>query len=269
MGKAGLLATEMPREGPPGVFQPEGRVGAVTSTEGLLGTDAMPGVFAMAGIEYANDHGGVGLEQFARVAEKNHAHSTLNPHPQYQKRFTLEEILAAPMIAYPNTSLMCSPTADGAAAAVIVSEKRLRRLPAHTRARAVKIAASVITTDPWNERGNALPDFNTLTRNAAREAYETASVDPADLDLVEFHDCFATSETRPLRQSRALRSGRGGPLHRRTGTVARRHHSCQRVGRAALGEAGARQIDGATVGLARVLGLGNTCAVHILERRSR
>ena len=147
---------------------PEGRVGAVASTDGLLGTETMPGVFAMAGLEYADEHDGVALEQFARVAEKNHAHSTLNPLAQYRKRFTLDEILAAPMIAYPNTTPDVQPDRRRCRG----RRHRLRRTssqPARRcRSRAVKISASVITTDPWSERGQALPDFNTLTRNAAR-----------------------------------------------------------------------------------------------------
>lgn len=286
MGKAGLLPTEMPREGPPGHFRPEGRDGAVTETEGLLGTRAMPGEFAMAGIEYACAHN-VALEHFARVAEKNHAHSTLNPLAQYQKRFTLDEILAAPMIAYPNTSLMCSPTADGAAAAVVVSDDRLRGLSHDTRARAIRVSASVITTDPWSEGGGALPDFNTLTRNAAFEAYEAAGVDPRELDLVELHDCFATAELMHYDNLGLCAPGEagrfiddGGPWRdgsipvNVSGGLLSKGHPVGATGIAGVyeiathlrGEAGARQIDGATIGLAHVLGLGNTCAVHILER---
>jgi len=289
MGKAGLLATATPREGPGGRFGAEGRFGAVTNTEGLLGTDSMPGVFAMAGIEYTAEHDGVGLEQFARVAEKNHSHSTLNPLAQYRKAFTFDEILAAPMVSYPNTSLMCSPTADGAAAAVIVSQERLRTLSDDTRRRAVKIAASVITTDPWSERGQALSDFNTLTRNAAREAYETAGVDPRDLDLVELHDCFATAELVHYDNLELCEPGEAGrfidergpwrdgstPVNVSGGLLSKGHPvgatgiaGVYEVATHLRGEAGARQIDGASVGLAHVLGLGNTCAVHILERRT-
>ena len=289
MGKLGLLPTETPRAGPAGIFAPEGRFGAVASTEGLLGTETMPGVFAMAGLEYAHEHGGIGIDQFARVAEKNHAHSTLNPLAQYRKRFTLEEILSAPMISYPNTSLMCSPTADGAAAAVLVSDERLRGLPDDTRRRAVKITASVITTDPWTERGQALPDFNTVTRNAAREAYECAGVDPADLDLVELHDCFATAELlhydnlglcAPGEAGRFIDSGApwrdGGTPVNVSGGLLSKGHPVGATGVAGIheiathlrGEAGDRQIDAASVGLAHVLGLGATCAIHILERRA-
>ena len=77
-------------------------------------------------MEYAGDHDGVGFEQFAKVAEKNHAHSTLNPLAQYQKAFSLDEVMDAEMMAYPNTLLMCCPTGDGAAALVLVSEEKLR-----------------------------------------------------------------------------------------------------------------------------------------------
>jgi acetyl-CoA acetyltransferase len=287
MGKVGLLATETPRQGPPGVYAPEGRFGAVASTEGLLGTETMPGVFAMAGLEYAREHPDVGIEQFARVAEKNHAHSALNPLAQYRKRFTLDEILAAPMISYPNTSLMCSPTADGAAAAVLVSEARLRTLPDATRGRAVKITASVITTDPWTAGGQALPDFNTLTRNAAHQAYEVAGVDPGDLDLVELHDCFATAELLHYDNLGLCAPGDAGrfidergpwrdgttPVNVSGGLISKGHPvgatgiaGVYEVATHLRGEAGDRQIDGARVGLAHVLGLGATCAVHVLER---
>jgi len=290
MGKLGLLATELPREGPTGVYAPEGRFGSAAATEGILGTETMPGVFAMAGLEYAREHEGVGVEQFARVAEKNHAHSTLNPLSQYRKRFTLDEIRSAPMISYPNTSLMCSPTADGAAAAVLVSTARLHALPDRVRDRAVKVSASVITTDPWSERGQALPDFNTLTRNAANQAYEIAGVDPADLDLVELHDCFATAELLHYDNLGLCAPGEAGPFLDggapwRDGTtpvnvsggLLSKGHPVGATGIAGVfeiathlrGEAGDRQIDGATIGLAHVLGLGATCAVHILERAAR
>ena len=81
----------------------------------------MPGVFAQIGMEYGHKYGGTSFELFARISEKNHAHSTLNPLAAYQKRFTLEEIMNDVMIAYPNTRPMCSANCDGAAAAVVVT----------------------------------------------------------------------------------------------------------------------------------------------------
>ena len=89
---------------------------------------------------------------------------------------------------------MCSANCDGAAAAVVVSGSKLKTLSLEQQRRAVKISASILTTDPWEESCQILPDVNTLTRNAADQAYEQAGVGPADLDLVELHDCFATAE---------------------------------------------------------------------------
>src|SRR5690349_11326640 len=102
-----------PRDGK--VFTPEGRDGHVVPTEGVLGTGHMYGVFAQTGMDYARQHDGVGFEQFAKVAEKNHAHSTLNPLAQYQRPYSLDEIMSAEMLAYPNTLPMSCPTGDGAA----------------------------------------------------------------------------------------------------------------------------------------------------------
>src|SRR5204863_3838430 len=134
------------------------------------------------GMEYAHKYYGVGFEQFAKVAEKNHWHSQHNPLAQYQKVYTLQEVMDAPMISYPNTLLMCCPTGDGAAAAVVVSDSKLKTLSQEQQKRAVKIKASVLTSDPFSEDGQVQPDVNTLTRNAADTAYELAGVGPEDLD---------------------------------------------------------------------------------------
>jgi acetyl-CoA acyltransferase len=192
---AGLLAGGARAADDPGRgWTPSGRYGAVASLDGRVGTETMPGVFAQVGMEYGHRYGGVSFELFARIAEKNHAHSTLNPLATYTRKMTLQEIMNDVMIAYPNTRSMCSANCDGAAAAVVVSDARLRTLDPDQRRRAVKVAASVLTTDPWQEACQVLPDVNTLTRNAATAAYEQAGVSPQDLDLVELHDCFATAE---------------------------------------------------------------------------
>jgi|GEM_PF-215094 len=175
-------------------WTPSGRFGAVAPTDGRIGTDTMPGTFAQVGMEYGHKYGGASFELFARISEKNHAHSTLNPLAAYTKRMTLEEIMGDLMIAYPNTRAMCSANCDGGAAAVVVSGAKLRTLSKEQQRRAVKVSASVLTTDPYQEACQVLPDVNTLTKMAARKAYEQAGVSPSDLDLVELHDCFATAE---------------------------------------------------------------------------
>jgi acetyl-CoA acetyltransferase len=268
-------------------WTPSGRYGAVAGLEGRVGTDTNPGVFAQIGLEYGHQHGGVDFELFARISEKNHAHSTLNPLATYQKRYTLDEIMNDVMIAYPNTRPMCSANCDGAAAAVVVSGSKLRTLSLEQQRRAVKVAASVLTTDPWEEGCQVLPDVNTLTRNAAMQAYEQAGIGPSELDLVELHDCFATAELvhydnlmlceeggaadffasgatwrdgeTPVNVSGGLES-KGHPIAA-TG-IANVWEVCHHL----RGEAGDRQVEGARVGLAHVIGLGSTCGVHILER---
>lgn len=269
------------------VWSPSGRYGAVMPTDGRIGTDAMPGTFAQVGMEYGHKYGEVSFETFAKISEKNHAHSTLNPLAAYSKRFTLDEIMNDMMIAYPNTRAMCSANCDGAAAAVVVSESKLRTLSLEQQRRAVKVSASVLTTDPYEEACQILPNVNTLTRNAATKAYEMAGVAPADLDLVELHDCFATAElvhydnlmlcpeggavdffesgapwrdgSTPVNVSGGLQS-KGHPISA-TG-IANIWEICHHL----RGEAGDRQIEGAKVGLAHVIGLGSACGVHILEK---
>jgi acetyl-CoA acyltransferase len=268
-------------------WEPQGRFGAVAPTDGRIGTDTMPGVFAQVGMEYGHKYGGTSFELFARISEKNHAHSTLNPLAAYSKRFTLEEIMNDMMIAYPNTRPMCSANCDGAAAAVVVSGEKLRTLSLEQQRRAVKVSASVLTSDPYQEACQILPDVNTLTRNAARQAYELAGIGPEDLDLVELHDCFATAElvhydnlglceeggavdffesgapwrdgALPVNVSGGLQS-KGHPISA-TG-IANIWEICHHL----RGEAGDRQIEGAKVGLAHVIGLGSACGVHILEK---
>ena len=238
-------------------------------------------------MEYAYEHGGVGFEQFAKVAEKNHAHSTLNPLAHYQKAFSLEEVMGDDMMSYPNTRLMCCPNTDGAAAVVLVSEEKLRTLSKEQQKRAVKVSASVLTTDPWTETAQVQPDVNTLTRNAAVKAYEMSGVDPQDLDLVELHDCFATAELIHYDNLQLCAPGEAGkfidergpwrdgkiPVNVSGGLISKGHPigatgiaNVYEVTTHLRGEAGDRQIAGAQVGLTHVIGLGSACAVHVLEK---
>ena len=283
---AGLLSGGS-RKGESETWEPSGRHGAVAPLDGRVGTDTMPGVFAQIGMEYGHRYGGTDFELFARISEKNHMHSTLNPLAAYTKAMSLEEIMGDIMIAYPNTRPMCSANCDGAAAAVVVSDSKLKTMSLEQQRRAIKISASVLTTDPWEEACQILPDVNTLTRNAAKQAYETAGVGPEDLDLVELHDCFATAElvhydnlmlceqggavdffesgapfrdgAKPVNVSGGLES-KGHPIGA-TG-IANIWEVCHHL----RGEAGDRQIADAKVGLAHVIGLGSACGVHILEK---
>jgi acetyl-CoA acyltransferase len=283
---AGLLAGGA-RKGDSDTWQPSGRYGAVAPVDGRIGTETMPGVFAQIGMEYGHKYGGTSFELFARISEKNHMHSTLNPLAAYTKKFSLDEIMNDVMIAYPNTRPMCSANCDGAAAAVVVSDAKLKTLDPDQRRRAVKVAASILTTDPWEEACQILPNVNTLTRNAAKQAYEQSGVSPEDLDLVELHDCFATAELVHYDNLMLCKPGEAVPFFESgatwrdgrtpvnvSGGLESKGHPIAATGIANIwevcthlrGEGGDRQIEGANVGLAHVIGLGSACGVHILQK---
>jgi acetyl-CoA acetyltransferase len=269
LGRAGLLGG--------------GAGGGGIPTEGLLGSGLMPAVFAEAGMEHARKYGTT-FEQFAKVSVKNHLHSVKNPKSMYQKETPLEEVMAAEMIAYPNTKLMCSVNVDGAAAAVLVSERKARQLGMK---RMVKISASILTSDPFTERDLVMPDVNTCTRQAAKQAYEMAGLGPDDIDLVELHDCFATAEILHYENLGLCGEGEAGKLIDQgdvwhggrvpvnvSGGLLSKGHPLGATGVANVyeiathlrGEAGARQVAGAKAGLAHVIGLGSACGIHILEK---
>ena len=285
---AGLLGARVQDDADEHVWQPEGRFGAVAHVDGRIGTANMPGTFAQVGMEYLHDHhyADAAFELFARISVKNHAHSTLNPLAAYTKEMSLEQVMGDVMIAYPNTRPMCSANCDGAAAAVVVSGEKLKTLSAEQRRRAVKVSASVLTSDPYQEACQVLPDVNTLTRNAAKQAYEQAGIGPEDLDLVELHDCFATAELVHYDNLMLCEEGgavdffeSGAPWRHGdlpvnvSGGLQSKGHPISATGIANIwevchhlrGEAGDRQIDDAKVGLAHVIGLGSACGVHILE----
>ncbi|MDO8391888.1 MAG: thiolase family protein [Actinomycetota bacterium] len=268
-------------------WTPQGRYGEVMDTEGRVGTSGMPGTFAQIGMEYLHTYGSTSFDVFARISEKNHSHSTLNPLAAYTKAMSLDEIKNDIMIAYPNTRPMCSANCDGAAAAVVVSDAKLKTLSLEQQRRAIKVSASVLTTDPYEEACQVLPNVNTLTRNAAKIAYERAGIGPEDLDLVELHDCFATAEL--VHYDNLMLCEEGGAVEFfesgatwRTGTtpvnvsggLESKGHPIAATGIANIweichhlrGEAGPRQIEGAKVGLAHVIGLGSACGIHVLER---
>jgi acetyl-CoA acetyltransferase len=284
---AGLLGGGGKAKSDKKVYEPKGRYGAVTTVDGRIGTETMPGVFAQIGMEYGHRYGGATFEMFARISEKNHAHSTLNPLAAYTKRMSLDQIMGDVMIAYPNTRPMCSANCDGAAAAVVVSGAKLKTLAPDQQRRAVKVSASILTTDPWEEACQVLPNVNTLTRNAAQQAYAASGVSPEDLDLVELHDCFATAELVHYDNLMLCKPGEAVPFFESgatwrdgktpvnvSGGLQSKGHPIAATGIANIwevchhlrGEAGDRQIPDAKVGLAHVIGLGSACGVHVLER---
>ncbi|HVP05485.1 MAG TPA: thiolase family protein [Dehalococcoidia bacterium] len=252
------------------------------STEGVMGTGLMPGVFGQAGAEHMRKYGTT-QAQIAKIAVKNHEHGVLNPYAQYQKETPLEEVLNARVVSWPNTLFMCCPTGDGAAAAVLMSAEKAKQYTT----KPVWVAASALSSDPYTERNPTMFDINTVTRIAAKEAYETAGIGPRDLSMVELHDCFATAELVHYENLGLCADGEAGKLidDKETynggripvnvsGGLLSKGHPLGATGVANIveivwhlrEEAGQRQVKGAKTGLAHVIGLGSACTIHILKR---
>jgi acetyl-CoA acetyltransferase len=251
------------------------------STEGVMGTGLMPGVFGQAGVEHMRKYGTT-QEQIAKIAVKNHKHSLSNPLAQYQVETPLEDVLNARVIAWPNTLYMCCPTGDGAAAAVLMSAEKARQYTT----KPVWVAASVLTSDPYQERNPTMFDINTVTQIAAKEAYEKAGIGPEDLDMVELHDCFATAELLHYENLFLCGEGEAGKLIddgetynggkipvNVSGGLLSKGHPLGATGVANIAEivwhlreeAGDRQVKGAKTGLAHVIGLGSACTINVLK----
>jgi acetyl-CoA acyltransferase len=252
------------------------------STEGVMGTGLMPGVFGQTGVEHMRKYGTT-QEQFAKIAVKNHKHSLHNPYAQYQVETPLDDVLNARIVAWPNTLYMCCPTGDGAAAAVLMSAEKAKQFTKNP----VWVAASALTSDPWQERNPTMFDVNTVTRSAAKLAYEQAGIGPEDLSQVELHDCFATAELVHYENLGLCGEGEAGRLIdegetyvggripvNASGGLLSKGHPLGATGVANIveivwhlrGQAGGRQVENSKVGLAHVIGLGSACTIHIIKK---
>ncbi len=206
---------------------------------------------------------GTTVEQFAAISAKNSRHGHLNPRAQFRDELTVEEVLAEPMIAEPLTRPMCSPIGDGAAAVVLVSPARAARMGITDPVR----IRSVVLHSGW-DRG---PDEEDAARLCAREAYEEAGVGPEDLSLIECHDATAPAELLAYEALGLCPAGEGGRLVdegvttiggrlpvNTSGGLLRKGHPVGATGIAQIvelteqiqGRSGARQVEGARVGLA-------------------
>lgn len=206
---------------------------------------------------------GTTREQFAAIAAKNSQHGSLNPRAQFREALSIEEVLAAPMIADPLTRPMCSPIGDGAAAVVIVSPRKARELGIR---RPVRIAASVLRSG-WD---HGIDEPGTV-EVCAKEAYEQAGLGPSDVNVIECHDASAPAELMAYESLGLCAKGDGGKLVdsgdtwlsgripvNPSGGLLRKGHPVGATGIAQIvelseqlqGRSAPRQVDGAKVALA-------------------
>ncbi|MFB7997923.1 lipid-transfer protein [Streptomyces sp. NPDC056002] len=244
-------------------------------------------IFGDAAREHMERHGTTEA-QLAAVGAKNHRHSVNNPYAQFQDPYTVDEILAAKTIHAPLTKLQCSPTSDGAAAAVVVSE---RFVELHDLGdRAVEIAAQAMATDTGESfaSGSCIDVVGQpMSRAAATRVYEASGLGVEDVDVIELHDCFSVNELLTYEALGMCAPGASGKLVEEgattyggrwvvnpSGGLISKGHPLGATGIAQAaeltwqlrGEAGARQVPDARVGLAHNIGLGGAAVVTMLRR---
>ncbi|NBE52373.1 lipid-transfer protein [Streptomyces boluensis] len=226
--------------------------------------------------------------QLAAVGAKNHRHSANNPYAQFQDVYTVDEVLAAKTIHRPLTKLQCSPTSDGAAAAVVVSERFVDRHGLGDRA--VEITGQAMTTDTGAsfDSGSCIDVVGKpMSKAAAARVYEESGVGIEDVDVIELHDCFSINELLTYEALGLCGDGESGKLVESgattyggrwvvnpSGGLISKGHPLGATGLAQAaeltwqlrGQAGARQVPGARVGLAHNIGLGGAAVVTMLRR---
>ena len=255
-----------------------------------LGMSLNPAYWSMRAIRHMHDYGTT-ERQIAKVAYKNHKNSVHNPNSMYQKEFSLEEILASPLVCDPIRRLeICAPD-DGAAAVVVASAERARKLGA---ANPIQIAACCHTIARYSADFRCPADSMSSTANnpgptevTANQAYEKSGLGPEDIDCFEVQDTDAFCEIEIYESLGLCALGEGGrlidegvteiggkaPVNMSGGLISKGEpvgasHVGQIVELVAQlrGTAGKRQVEGAKVALGHVLGAGGNCAVTILKR---
>lgn len=247
----------------------------------------MPALYAMRAKRYMHDFG-VTKEQIAKVSVKNRRNGALNPDAQMRKEVTLEEVLGSRMIADPFTLLQCCPTGDGAAAVVLCSSKVAKKY----RKDAITVRASDMTSGKYTPgfRDMTIPE---ITVRGAKHAYEEAGLGPEDINVAEVHDAFSIAELLYYEAFGFCGRGEAGAMLDKnetdingrvavnpSGGLLAKGHPIGATGAAQIveivrqlrGEAGARQVPNAKVGLSHATGGGisgfdhGVCSIHIFSR---
>ncbi|MBB3748019.1 acetyl-CoA acetyltransferase [Mycolicibacterium sp. BK634] len=248
-----------------------------------------PWMFGAAGREHMKEYGST-AEHFAKIGYKNHRHSVNNPYAQFQEEYSLDDILAAPMIYDPLTKLQCSPTSDGSGAAILASEAFVEL---HGLAeQAVEIVGQAMTTDFTNSFDGtckALIGYH-MNVEAARRVYDQSGLGPEDFQVIELHDCFSANELL-LYEALGLCGEGDAPklidagdttyggrwvVNPSGGLISKGHPlgatglaQCAELTWQLRGTADKRQVSGVTAALQHNIGLGGAAVVTAYQRAER
>ena len=246
-----------------------------------------PQMFGNAGRDHMDRYGST-AEHFAWIGWKNHKHSVNNPYAQFQQEYSLDDIKAAKMIHDPLTKLQCSPTSDGSACAIVVSE---RYLDEHDLwAEAIEIVGQSMVTDLTSTFAADTDCMkivgSDMSKQAARMAYEEAQIGPEEVDVCELHDCFsanelityealgfaAEGEAHKLVDEEATTYGGAVVVNPSGGLISKGHPlgatglaQCSELTWQLRGQADKRQVAGAKVGLQHNIGLGGAAVVTVYK----
>ena len=239
-------------------------------------------IYAVMAKKHMKNHGST-KEHFAMVAAKNSFHGSMNPRAQFQELLSVADVLAARTVVEPLTLPMCSPIGDGAAAVILVSERKARELGLRNK---VRVAASALVSGWDTTPGESVGAL------AARQAYEAAGIGPGDLSCVELHDASAPSElvayeylglcapgeSVKLIETDATRLGGRIPVNT-SGGLLRKGHPVGATGCAQIvelteqlqGRSGPRQVAGARIALAHNGGgaIGSDAAATVVTLLKR
>ncbi|KAH8697527.1 sterol carrier protein 2 [Talaromyces proteolyticus] len=259
------------------------------ATRGKTETPKNPQLFGNAGREYMEKYGAK-AEDFAEVARMSHEHSSRNPYAQFRTVYTLEQIEKSTMIHYPLTKLQCSPTSDGAAAAVVVSQRFLDARPELKKSAILIAGQSFMTDGPLLYSGSAMELVGyDMTRRATKAALGEAGLTPKDIGVCELHDCFSTNVIVSLDGMGFCKSGtahemvrRGdityggkGPIVNPSGGLISKGHPLGATGLAQCAELtwqlrgwanNGRLVEGTKAALQHNIGLGGAVVVTVYKR---
>ncbi|XP_023405355.2 sterol carrier protein 2 isoform X1 [Loxodonta africana] len=243
-------------------------------------------MFGNAGKEHMEKYG-TKIEQFAKIGWKNHKHSVNNPYSQFQKEYSLEEVMESRRVFDFLTMLQCCPVSDGAAAAVLASEAFVQKYGLQSKA--VEILAQEMVTDfpsSFEEQSVIKMIGFDMSKEAARRCYEKSGLRPSDIDVIELHDCFSVNELVTYEALGLCPEGQGGKLVDRGdntyggkwvinpsgGLIAKGHPlgatglaQCVELCWQLRGEAGKRQVPDAKIALQHNLGIGGAVVVTLYK----
>jgi acetyl-CoA acetyltransferase len=255
---------------------------------------SFPSNYALNALLYMREYGAT-QEHFARVVAKNTKNGALNPHAQFHKALTVEDVLNAREVCYPLTLYMCSAIGDGAAAAVLCSREVAEK---HAGKPFILVAASSLMSAAFRNEPKKPSVLDSAGQRASQAAYAQASIGPEDLDVVEVHDAFSPAELQAYEEIGLCADGEGirlieegrteitGEIPVNTsGGLASKGHPVGATGLAQIaeivwqlrGQAGPRQIPGRKKKNGPVFGLAHNgggtlendaaaMCIHILKR---